>query len=361
MNLSGRPLLDNTADQALFVGRDEQLRRIEQSLRSGLNCLVVGDPGSGKTSLVRALMYRVHQRADDLRFAYVRGAAARNASELLDAVLAAVSRDAARAARSAGAGAEPADLVNALIDAVDGSTAGPLVIIVEDVAADAGLDLFGALRDELWQVDARWLVTASTVQAATLLRAPADVFFDVRLRLEPLTAEETGDLLRRRLDELDDAGLRPIIDGARAAGPLTPRRLLELARDLAADPTVGGAGLTTVEGLRERTAVLDTMSRPARMLAQELESLGWASASDERLLDRMGWTRPRVVQVMGELERRGLIQMREESTGRGRPRKMFRMVPPAEFGGSIGSGGSGAPSGPDASGGSSRSGGSDAP
>ena len=68
------------------------------------------------------------------------------------------------------------------------------------------------------------------------------------------------------------------------------------------------------------------------MLAQELESLGWSSASDERLLARMGWTRPRVIQVMAELEDRGLVDMREESTGRGRPRKLYRLKPPAAFG-----------------------------
>jgi predicted ArsR family transcriptional regulator len=67
------------------------------------------------------------------------------------------------------------------------------------------------------------------------------------------------------------------------------------------------------------------------MLASELEALGWASASDERLLTRMGWTRPRVVQVVAELESRGLVQMREENTGRGRPRKLYRLTPAAEF------------------------------
>jgi predicted ArsR family transcriptional regulator len=67
------------------------------------------------------------------------------------------------------------------------------------------------------------------------------------------------------------------------------------------------------------------------MLAAELEALGWASASDERLLVRLGWTRPRVVQVMAELERGGLVDMREESTGRGRPRKLYRLKPPSDF------------------------------
>ncbi len=67
------------------------------------------------------------------------------------------------------------------------------------------------------------------------------------------------------------------------------------------------------------------------MLADELDALGWTSASDQRLLDRMGWTRPRVVQVIAELESRGLVEMREESTGRGRPRKLYRLTPAAEF------------------------------
>ena len=331
MNFSGRPLLDNPADQALFVGRDVELQRLERSLRSGLNALVVGDPGSGKTSLMRALMFRVHEKAQDLRFVYVRGLAARSATDLLEAVLATVLPGTARSARVDRADSTPADLLDALAAAIDDGTGSPTVIIVEDVSAIAGLDLFGALRDELWQVDARWVVTASTVQAAALLQPPADVFFETRVRLEPLSAAEADQVLRRRLTEPTGAAAQGLLSAVRDAGPLTPRRLLEVAREVAAEPTVGGAGLATVQGLRARTAALEGMSRPARMLAQELENLGWASASDKRLLDRMGWTRPRVVQVIGELEQGGLIQMREENTGRGRPRKLFRLVPAAEF------------------------------
>jgi predicted ArsR family transcriptional regulator len=82
---------------------------------------------------------------------------------------------------------------------------------------------------------------------------------------------------------------------------------------------------------RARAEALENVSRPARMLAQELEAIGWAAASDERLLDRLGWTRTRVIQVIGELRDEGLVQMREERRGRGRPRKLFRVVPAAEF------------------------------
>ena len=331
MQLSARPLLDNAADQALFVGRDEALRRIDRSLRSGLNCAVVGAPGSGKTSLVRALMYRSDAARDPLQFSYVRAGEARSAGELLTAVLSGT----AGPDRSGRDRRRPIQLIDELLEALDAareSDPGPRVIVVEDVLARAGTELFGSLRDELWQVDARWLVTTSTVQAPGLLRPPADVFFETRVELAALTAAESTEILRRRTGP-DDAAIPPDVLESATAVADTPRRLLELARELSADVAVGGVRLTALAGLKNRAVAMREVSRPARMLAQVLEVLGWVSASDERLLDRMGWTRPRVVQVMAELSERGLVQMREESTGRGRPRKLYRLTPAAEFGG----------------------------
>jgi hypothetical protein len=336
MHFSGRPLLDNTADQRLFVGREGELERIERSLRSDLNCLLVGDPGSGKTSLVRAVMYRSHEADGATGFSYVRANAARTAADLLVAVLESVRPGPAEF--SPGRQRTPVELVDDLIGEFAGSEADRVeadrvgrVVVVEDVSAVVGAEVFGALRDELWQVDARWLVTTSTAQAPGLLRPPADVFFETRIELGPLTATEAAELLRRRLDETESAAGADLVEAAANSTPLSPRRLLEVARELAADTAVGGAGLTWQAGLKARSAVLEQSSRPARMLAKELEDLGWASASDRELLDRMGWTRPRVVQVIAELEGRGLVEMREESTGRGRPRKLYRLVPAARF------------------------------
>ena len=194
-----------------------------------------------------------------------------------------------------------------------------------------GLRSSGALRDEVWRVDALWLVTTSTAQVAGLLRPPADVFFETTVELGPLTTRTQRELLRRRLDDPDSASSTEVISIAAESAGGQPRRLLEVARELAAEPTVGGARLNTGRGLKARTAALAKCSRPARMLAQELEALGWVSASDERLLSRMGWTRPRVVQVIAELEGGGLVEMREENTGRGRPRKLYRLTPAADF------------------------------
>ena len=342
MRLSARPLLDNAADQGLFVGRDDELDRIEQSLSTGLNCLVVGPPGSGKTSLVRAVMYRSHEAGDPLRFAHVRANGAQSAADLLTAVLAAV-RKPRRLASVVAAGLpppnSPLDLLDDLaqeIGQVRRAEPGVIpVLVVEDVLAPAGSEVFGALRDEVWEIDARWLVTTPTSQLSGWVRPPAEVFFETRVDLGPLTAQQAAELLRRRMEPGDPAGEESpaeLIAAATDAARETPRRLLELARELAGGSAVGGARLNAIAGLEARAAAVTELTRPARMLVQELEALGWSSASDERLLARMGWTRPRVIQVMAELQDKGLVDMREESTGRGRPRKLYRLKPPTEFG-----------------------------
>ena len=188
--------------------------------------------------------------------------------------------------------------------------------MIDDITAGAGSQLFGALRDEVWQIGAVWLVTTTPAQALDLVRPPADVFFETRVELAPLAAPEVADLLRRRLESRrrswwlgDRLGIgarsrvraigsrrtqddpAELLDAVLAGRPDTPRRALEAARDWVTNPTVGPTGLTVAQEHRARAAALESLSRPARMLAQELEAVGWAGASDERLLDRLGWTR----------------------------------------------------------------------
>ena len=327
MTLSGRPLLDTRPDHKLFVDRVDEIGRVRAALDQGLNALVVGERGGGKTSLVRALMYQSRQQMDPQgivrpRLIYVRGSGAVSATELLT-----------RAAHALGEyqgdppeGGWPDTSTGLIAELGERAQRGPGVIVLDDAPPDAGNALFGALRDELWSIDLRWLATVTTADRGTLLRPPADAFFEAQVNLEPLLLDAAMEILRRRMGgkKVDDR----FLEEAAAIGSGNPRRLMDVAREFEGGTT---EWKEFAAAAHERLQALLKVGRPAHMLAAELEALGGASASDDRLLSRMGWTRARAVQVLGELEKAGLVTTSSVKTGQGRPRKIYKLISPTQF------------------------------
>ena len=325
MKLSGRPLLDTRPDHELFVDRVEEITRIRASLGQGLNCLVVGERGSGKTSLVRALMFEERQGADaqDVglpRLLYVRGSGAESASDLLRRAVEAL----AQYQGDQLATGLPGTSSGLIAELGERARRGSVLMVLDDAPAAAGNALFGALRDELWSIDLRWLVTVATTDSATLLRPPADAFFEFQIALDPLPADASMEILRRRMGEAPER----LLAEAAAIGGGNPRRLLDVAREFDGDYSKWSEFASAAA---ERERALAALGRPAHMLAAELESLGGASASDDRLLNAMGWTRPRVVQVLAEMEAAGLVTATSLKSGQGRPKKVYKVVSPAQF------------------------------
>ena len=328
MKLSGRPLLDTRPDHELFVDRVEEIGRIRAELGQGLNCLVVGARGSGKTSLVRALMFEERQDADaqDVglpRLLYVRGSGAESASDLLRRAVEALAQYQGEEL-AAGALSGPGTSSGLIAELGERARRGSVLMILDDVPAAAGNALFGTLRDELWSIDLRWLVTVATTDSATLLRPPADAFFESQVALDPLPADASMEILRRRMGEAPER----LLAEAAAIGGGNPRRLLDVAREFDGDYSKWSEFASAAA---ERERALAALGRPAHMLAAELESLGGASASDDRLLNAMGWTRPRVVQVLAEMEAAGLVTASSLKSGQGRPKKVYKVVSPAQF------------------------------
>ncbi|MGH2698786.1 MAG: helix-turn-helix domain-containing protein [Actinomycetota bacterium] len=67
------------------------------------------------------------------------------------------------------------------------------------------------------------------------------------------------------------------------------------------------------------------LGRSHALLFRELESLAPVHAGDERLLERLGFTRPRIVQILKDLETASVVASRRE--GR---RQMYYLNPDVE-------------------------------
>jgi energy-coupling factor transporter ATP-binding protein EcfA2 len=317
--LQARPLYDTEADARYFV-EPRGWQRLLNAVEHRFNVAVIGPRGGGKTTALRQLQRRL--RSDGVPVAFVDGTQARDVAELVDAIERELAGRPAALREPPTAGPPGGESLR-LVERLRALASPPPAVVLVDCAhsASAANGLFGRLRDELWQLEHRWVVAVEDSERSILLAPPADAFFDQVVALE-LTGPDLCELLRRRSAALDEATLRQI---AETAG--SPRRALQGARDALTgaphdDPL--GAALWR----RERAAAL---GRPHGMAMAELEALGGASASDEELLRRLGWTRARASQVLGELADAKLVEAFDERTaGGGRPRRVFRpAAPPA--------------------------------
>ena len=327
--LSGRPLLDNASDRLLFVGRDEEFRTLQRGIQNNLNCLVLGPPGSGKTSVLHPLS--LDARGRGLAVIRVDGNLATDVRSLVELIRGQLVREPSlpsewRAMVTALADTRPASELERLADVL-GSLAPsdqqlalrrPLIVLDNVPSAEIGHTLFGRLRDELWTLPFTWLVAADERFRLTFLAPPADAFFEIVVTLGPLSVQAIADLLGRRID---DPSLGWLIEEVSRSSDRQPGAAIRLARNAIASDK------QPHEITAERAAFeakLDQLGPSARALVQQLEQFGPMSASDENLLNRLHWSRVRANQVFRELEAAGMVTSTLQAVdAAGRPRKIY--------------------------------------
>ena len=185
-------------------------------------------------------------------------------------------------------------------------------------AAQAVYGVFGRMRDTIWQLPHRWLVTVDNDDRATALRPPADTFFDTVIELRPLSIEGLTMLLQKRTDELPQKLLRQVATDARG----NPRAAIRAANNALVHGDDPAGELSGRAWLLDAAAQL---GRSQGMLMVELLDLGQASPSDEALLDRLGLTRARVSTLLQQLLAANLVESTVERSDRpGRPRILYR-------------------------------------
>jgi hypothetical protein len=322
MELSGRPLLDNPLDARLFVPRPEA-ERLRQNAEARINTLVLGEPGSGKTSLLRQVLLGLRER--DQQAFWVDGGRAETVVDLL----ALIEDDLTRALGSL-VGGPP--LPSGPNEGVVASAAIRRLqlrlerrergVIFLDLAA-GGVDphaLFGRFRDALWQLPLTWIVAVPNTMRVALTTPPADAFFEDVFELEDLTSAQQQDLIKRRLDP-DDVTPWRLPD----VGEGNPRRLLQVVRE---SFRTGEPVDVHLVARAMRAGELAVRGRPAKLVYEYLEDHGPTSASDEEFLEYLGWSRQRAAKVLSDLETAGLVRGETRASEAGRPRRVFAVVPP---------------------------------
>jgi thymidylate kinase len=326
LELSGRPVLGTAADLELFVDREQELEVIADTVGAGGNVLVLGERGSGRTSLLRVLDARL--RAEHVRSLFVEGALVSSAAELLELIAYRVAPRRApdyelrRGLERLPESARLLERVRHLERVLERSSALQVVLVDELTSAETAHVLFGRLRDELWRLPLRWVVAGSMADRVVYLRPPADAFFARVVTLDPLAAGSALSLLRARIPKAaaSDARLRSI--AATAEG--NPRRLVRRAREILLE----GREIEDVAASEERReGILAGLGEPARQVVAEIEANGPASASDEQFLRRLGMTRSRAAQLLAQLEREGILAGTYERAEGRRPRKHYALVP----------------------------------
>lgn len=318
--LGQRPLTASDADDQLFANRNSELQRVSRALDLGLNAYVYGPPGSGRTSFLRQIE-RVFPKAR-----YVRLYGFETLSDRLDQVQLAVTGTALKRTRPSPFAdvlkvmsttetevvADPLRHLKKAVGLIEGE---PLhIVLVDDVDRKVCHELFGRLRDGLWELPIQWVVAGTSAS----LDPPADTFFDTVVELLPFDQEGLRELLRLRaasgtpeegslLMETADSVLDSV-------APCTPRRALAVLRDLYLSDDL----LEATRQLENLQSARTSLKPTANRLLDALIHHGPTHAGDAELLEEVGVTRSRVVQLLAELEADGLVTAQLE--GR---RKLF--------------------------------------
>ena len=308
--MSQRPLTASAADQGLFAGRRSELQRVRRALDLGLNAYVHGPPGSGRTSFLRQVEHgrpkaryvRLHgfemleDRIDQVERAVTgNNALERHRPPPFADVLKAVSTREVKIV---------ADPLRYLRRAVGPIGSEPFhVVLVDDLDRKDCHELFGRQRDGLWELPIQWVVAGS----APSLDPPADTFFDAVVELPPFDHEGLQELVRRRAASgtPDEGSLllsraEPVIE---SVAPCTPRRALSVIRDLYLSDDLAEATRDLANLQSARASLRPT----ANKLLDALIHHGPTHAGDAELLEEVGVTRSRVVQLFAELEADGFV------------------------------------------------------
>jgi len=335
-----QPLAQSRADQRRFIDRGADTRSIIEAVKASRPVLVLGERGSGRTSLLNHVSWLLARDEEPRDSVLVSGELARDPAQLLGVLVARVGRLSEPGGSRArwledlralstpdgpfGEVVQPAILME-LLDLLGerlSELERPVCLMIDEVSPAVAHGVFGTLRNELWTLEGvSWIVAGESAAGALYREPPADAFFAHTVTLVPLSDADARKLLSVHVLDLKGAELEDAI----RAGRGNPRRLLRAAADIQAGTAPDEAPN------RELVEKATDLAGPlAGRLVEYLAEQGPASASDERMLRQINASRQRASQLMHSLESAGLLQTvgQPEQGRRGRPARRFELKTP---------------------------------
>lgn len=316
MRFRDRPLLVDGLDAGVYLERPELESQLVDPILADRNVLLLGEQGSGKSTLLRKAAGLLTSRGHPA--ALVNGALAEDAAGLLELVDDALSLQQPRGAPERPASSGWLNAARRL------RRAEPVAILLDGlVDPEVAYDVFGRLRDELWELRHPWAVAVRPRDSGIMRTPPADAFWAAVVEIPPLDAEQTERLLRLGLDEREYG----IVDRERIrTGGDHPRYVIRSAQETLAR---GGASSARIQARNELLDQASRLGRSEAMAMSELQGLGRpVSAHDPELLERLGWSRSYAQRILSHLEGNGLLRSIPERSDRsGRPRKLYEPNP----------------------------------
>ena len=320
MQLGARPLTSSEDDQALYVTRPVD-DRVEAVLVAGGNVLVGARRGSGATSMLN----RLENRIAGPTVVSINAAEASSAEEVIGAVAARSGLPRQILGQIAASFSRfdplaPPAALDELRSWLREHERRLVVLIDGPIDAEISHDLFGRFRDEVFGIPAAWLVVAHDEGAADYLEPPADVFFEHVDRIDDMDSARTKKLLLARGvgNELSADALAAIIDTHDG----TPRGVVTLARSFASRSPEESEAF-----LRAHAEASASLDRGPAMLLAELQGHGPASATDAKLVGRLGVTTRQLRRYFDALQEAGLVEVVPSARqGPGRPPTTYMLT-----------------------------------
>jgi hypothetical protein len=188
-----------------------------------------------------------------------------------------------------------------------GEAEATCILLDASASGSACFELFGRMRDVLWQQDHEWVLAIEDTDRATAMKPPADAFFDSLISLEPWPVDKLAEVLAHRGDPGEQWPAELLLSAA-AGAQGSPREAVRALSDAAVH---GYDPAETLEARRRLVDLASAQGRPAGMLAELLER-GQASPSDEDLQRTLGVSRARLNQVFRQLLERRLVRAETE-------------------------------------------------